>query len=306
MTETPPAPSPRGEDTISVELGHVQRTLLIPLLGRARETQRSRGLLRDEKAVEILQRLDFDFSQWEGGPSLPGSCLRTLMFDRFVEDFLERHPRGTVVEIGCGLNTRFDRVDNGQATWFDIDLPDAIALRRRFFEDTPRRTMIAASVLDSDWHDRVAATTGPWMFVAEAVLIYLEAHEARRALLSVARRFPGAFIAFDTTSGKMVDTQSKHDAMRNLPRESWFRWRCDDPREIERWGGGFRVMASKTFFDAEPEALARLPFWMGLPMRFLPFLVRSRIAGYRLNLAVVRGYGRAASVGTRSSVRTSL
>jgi O-methyltransferase involved in polyketide biosynthesis len=289
MTKTESARVPPGEETIPVDLGPVQRTLLIPLLGRARETQRARGLLRDHKAVEIVKRLDYDFSKWEGGPSLAGSCLRTVMFDRFVQDFLARAPRGTVVEIGCGLNTRFDRIDNGQATWFDIDLPDAIALRRRFFEDAPRRTMIAASVLEAGWHSRVAATNGPWMFVAEAVLIYLDAADARLALLSLAERFPGAFIAFDTTSGKMVDAQAKHDAMRHLPRESWYRWRCDDPLKIESWGGGLQIVATKTFFDAEREALARLPFRMSFAIRFLPFLVRSKISGYRVNLAEVGG-----------------
>ena len=37
--------------------------------------------------------------------------------------------------------------------------------------------------------------------------------------------------------------------MRHLPRESWFRWRCDDPREIESWGANLRLAASKTFLD---------------------------------------------------------
>ena len=64
-------------------------------------------------------------------------CAR--MFDRYVEDFLATHPRGTVVEIGCGLDTGFDRVDDGRVRWFDLDLPDAVALRWRFFDDEPRR-----------------------------------------------------------------------------------------------------------------------------------------------------------------------
>ena len=155
---------------VKPDLGRVQETLLIPLLARARETERRRGLLRDPRAVELVRRLDYDFEKWEGGRSLKGAMLRARMFDRYVEDFLVTHPRGTVVEIGCGLDTRFDRVDNGRVRWFDLDLPDAVALRRRFFDDEPRRTMVAASVLDSAWMNAVKATGGPWMFVAEAVL----------------------------------------------------------------------------------------------------------------------------------------
>lgn len=272
---------------IPVELGPVQETLLIPLLARARETERPRGLLRDPRAAAIVRGLDYDFSKWEGGRSLKGAVLRARMFDRYVEDFLVSHPGGTVVEIGCGLDTRFDRVDDGRVRWFDLDLPDTIALRRRFFDDEPRRTMVAASVLDTDWMDRVAAAGGPWMFVAEAVLIYLDGPDARRALAGLARRFSGARIAFDTTAARMVDTQDRHDAMRHLPRTSWFRWRCDDPREIESWGANLRLEASKTFLDADGDLLARLPLPLRLAARFAPFLLRRQASLYRLNLARV-------------------
>jgi O-methyltransferase involved in polyketide biosynthesis len=134
--------------SIKVELGPVQETLLIPLLGRAEETKKKRGLLRDEKAVEIVDRLEYDFGKWRRAKSLVGTSIRTRMFDRYVERFLTDHPTSTIVELGCGLNTRFERVDNGRLRWFDLDLPDVIALRRRFFEDEPRRTMLACSVLD--------------------------------------------------------------------------------------------------------------------------------------------------------------
>ena len=227
-----------------VELGPVQETLLIPLLARARETERPRGLLRDPQAVAIVRDLDYDFSKWEGGRSLKGAVLRACMFDGYVEDFLAAHPGGTVVEIGCGLDTRFDRLDNGRVRWFDLDLPDTIALRRRFFDDKPRRTMLAASVLDTGWMDQVEAAGGPWMFVAEAVLIYLDAPDAQRAIVNIAGRFPGARIAFDTTAARMVETQDRHDAMRHLRRESWCRWKCDEPEEIERWGANLRLAAS--------------------------------------------------------------
>ncbi|MYN67543.1 MAG: class I SAM-dependent methyltransferase [Acidobacteria bacterium] len=280
---------------VKVDLGPVQETLLIPLLSRARETERPNGLLRDERACEIVRRLDYDFTKWEGTRSLKGAVLRARMFDGYVEGFLAAHPEGTVVEIGCGLDTRFDRVDNGRVRWFDLDLPDTMALRRRFFEDEPRRTMVDASVLDDAWMDAVAATGGPWMFVAEAVLIYLDAPDAQRAIVNIARRFPGARIAFDSMAARAVDTQYKHDAMRHLTRASWFRWKCDDPREIESWGANLRLAASKTFFDADRDLVDRLPLMLRLTMRYVPFLLRRQASLYRLNLATVERNADAAS-----------
>ena len=276
-------------DHIPVRLGPVEETLLIPLLGRARESTKNNGLLVDPKAVDIVNTLDYDFSKWEGGRSLVGTCLRTRMFDRYVEGFLADNPRATVIELGCGLNTRFERIDDDGAQWFDVDLPDVIALRRNFFQDTPRRTMLEASALDSEWIEAVSVTGGPWIVVAEAVLIYLDAHDARRVIESIAARLPGAYIAFDTTSQSMVDKQSKHDAMRHLPPESWFRWGCDDPRVVESWSGGLRLASSKTFLDADDDLVARFPTPLRLIVRHMPWVLRSAVAGYRLNLVVADG-----------------
>ncbi|MEM9135800.1 MAG: class I SAM-dependent methyltransferase [Cyanobacteria bacterium P01_F01_bin.42] len=272
---------------IPVRLGPVQETLLIPLLGRAIETQKASGLIQDEKAVQIVDALDYDFSKWEKAQSLMGATLRTRMFDQDVSDFLSRHPRGTVVEIGCGLNTRFERLDNGQATWFDLDLPDTLALRRQFFKDESRRTMIGASVLDTDWMDAVAATGGPWCFISEAVIIYLDSAQAQQAISQIAGRFPGAWILTDTTATSMVENQSTHDAMKYMSSESWFRWACDDPREIESWAN-LKLEQSRTFLDAPADLNQHLPLQLRLIARWAPWIVRKKLDSYRLNRFVVQ------------------
>ena len=280
--------------SLKVELGPVQQTLLIPLLARARETEKPGGMLRDPRAIEIVNGLDYDFSKWEGGRSLVGAMLRACMFDRYVQSFLKKHPNGTIVDLGCGLDTRFERLDNGEVRWFDLDLPDVIALRQRFFHNTHRRTMIAASLLDLSWMNQVENAGGPWMFVAEAVLSYLDSLDARCVLSSLSARFPGATFAFDTTAAKMVDSQASHDAMRHLSPESWLRWRCDDPREIESWGVNLRLLSSETFFGADRDLLDRMPLGLWLTWRFAPFLLRRQASQYRLNLALAetdRGKG---------------
>ena len=271
---------------IPVDLGPVQETLLIPLLGRAVETQKDNGLIKDEKAVEIVSALDYDFSKWKKSRALAGATLRTRLFDQDVQAFLTEHPTGTVVEIGCGLNTRFERLDNGQAQWFDLDLPDSLALRRHFFEDQPRRTMLEASVLDTDWMEPLAATGGPWCFISEAVIIYLEPEQAKQAITQIANRFPGAWILTDTTAQAMVDGQATHDAMRYMSQDSWFRWGCDDPSEIESWGN-LRLVRSRTFLDATPDLIKKAPFPTGLIVRWAPWLIRGQVKRYRLNRFVV-------------------
>ena len=133
-------------------LGPVAKTMMIPLWARAAETRKRRPLVRDLRALEICEHVDYDFDtfRYSYGTQI-GCVLRGLLYDRWVERFLERHPEGTVVELGAGLSTRFERIDNGKAHWVDVDLPDAIALRRSHFAPAPRRTFVAASVLDADW-----------------------------------------------------------------------------------------------------------------------------------------------------------
>jgi O-methyltransferase involved in polyketide biosynthesis len=112
-----------------VRLGAVQETLFITLAVRAAETQRKHPVLRDPKAVELLQSIDYDAAKYGRGAGGFVTVLRTAIIDFWVREFLAAHPAATVVELGTGLNARFERVDNGQVHWFDLDLPDTIELR---------------------------------------------------------------------------------------------------------------------------------------------------------------------------------
>src|SRR5215475_12160676 len=102
------------------ELGEVQQTLFIPLLARAQETRSRRPLVRDPKAVEIVAAIEPDRTRF-GGFGSWFTVFRTAIYDHWVNGFLAEHPAVTVVELGSGLNTRFERVDNGRVTLFDLD-----------------------------------------------------------------------------------------------------------------------------------------------------------------------------------------
>jgi O-methyltransferase involved in polyketide biosynthesis len=154
-------------------LGTVQETLLLPLYARAAETRKPRPLIQDPKAVALVEAIDYDFDKLRAArSSIVGCCLRGLCLDGWVRDFLARHPGATVVELGPGLDDRFERVDDGRVRWYDLDLPDAMALRQRFFRESDRRTFLATSALDLGWMDRVDLGHGPLLIVAEAVIIY--------------------------------------------------------------------------------------------------------------------------------------
>jgi len=217
----------------AVELGDVQRTLFFPLAARARETRKKRPLLRDPKAIEIVESVDFDLAAVAQGPTSFVVTIRTLISDWWVSQFLAEHPGGTVIELGTGLNTRFERTDNGTVHWIDLDLPDTIALRRRFFEDTERRQMVAASLTGEDWLAEVERRPAPYFFVSDGVLVYLTEDEVTGTLARIAGRFPGAMVAFDTYTRVTFAQEHRMAEKRNFAR---WQWACDDPRSLERLG----------------------------------------------------------------------
>jgi O-methyltransferase involved in polyketide biosynthesis len=137
-------------------LSGIPRTLLLPLRGRYLETKRADGIIRDPKSVEIVESIEDDFAEadlpWDGQTMI---SVRTEILDELTRGFLARHPDSVVVNLGCGLDTRFQRVDNGRVTWYDLDLPEAIELRRNFFTESGRHIFISKSVFDLSWADLV-------------------------------------------------------------------------------------------------------------------------------------------------------
>jgi O-methyltransferase involved in polyketide biosynthesis len=236
------------------ELGIVQQTLFFPLLARARETERRRPLLRDEKAVELVQRIDFDAGTFNQSIMTFLMVLRTMILDWWVRQFLAVNPGGTVVELGTGLNTRFERTDNGSVHWIDLDLPDTIALRRKFFTGSERQQMVAASLLDEDWLTTVKQLPGPYFFVADGVLPYLPEDEVSAVLARIAARFPDSLLAFDAYPRSVLEMEHKMAAKRGIAR---WQWSCEDPRTLERYG--LRLLESVTSTRPPAGLRAQLP-----------------------------------------------
>ncbi|MBQ9490818.1 MAG: class I SAM-dependent methyltransferase, partial [Lachnospiraceae bacterium] len=132
-----------GRIAAAIQLGDVQTTALIPLAVKANETLRKNPRISDPKAVEIIKRLKIDTRKYDKFLSHEGVIARTIMLDRQLKEIIRKEPETVVVNIGAGFDNRFDRVDNGKILWFDLDLPDAIAARKKVFSERNRVTMIA-------------------------------------------------------------------------------------------------------------------------------------------------------------------
>lgn len=231
------------ETKTSIELGHVQMTLLLPLWGRAVETKKSRPLLKDETAVEIISKVEYDFSLMAANVHDVTQfewIARSIHIDKIIKEFLERHPKATIVNVGCGLDTTFDRVDNGSLSWYELDLPDVIELRRKFILETSRRKFIACSFLDESWFKEVHVEDNI-LFMAAGVLYYLEEGQIKNIFSKIAAQYPSSEFIFDAASP--VGVKAANEKFINkvgLDEKSFLHWGIQDANDMQHWGIQFK------------------------------------------------------------------
>lgn len=169
--------------------------MLWTLHNRASEAGRVDTYLHDPECVRIYAGIDYDYSRNFGRPD-DSHPMRSKLFDDAVRPWMKAHPGGTVVELGAGLETQFQRCDDGQVQWLCVDVPEAMAVRERFIKPTQRSRHIAKSALDLCWMDEVDAARG--LFVtAQGLFMYFHEQDVRRVLVAIIERFPGVEIMFD-------------------------------------------------------------------------------------------------------------
>jgi O-methyltransferase involved in polyketide biosynthesis len=246
-------------------LNGVAETLLIPLYNRAMESQRPDAIMKDEKAVALVKQMSYDFDQVRKIRVFEANKVARIMLtreiDRYARDFLSRHPEAVVVHIGCGLDSRFERVDNGQVEWYDLDLPDVIGLRRKFIGDEGERYhLLGCSVLDDAWMETLKVhSQRPFLFLAENVFVYFKEAQVKTLVLRLRDHFPGAELVFDGWTpffvwlGNRQLSSSKFAGLLH-----WGFWRS---QAIEGWGEGVHLLGQWGFFD-QPEPRMASFRWM--------------------------------------------
>ncbi len=234
-----------------LRLGGVQETLLLPLWGRSVETMKENSLLIDHQAVKIVESLDYDFSVIAENISKISRAswiARSIYFDGKIKAFISSHPDATVVNIGCGLDTTFDRIDNGRITWIDLDLPDVIDLRRKYIHETDRRTFAAKSVFDHNWHDEVK-NKSEIMFMFAGVLYYFEGENVKELFREFSGQFPGVEAVFDYCSVRGMELANKKVIEKGgMDKAASLKWGIDNIFEIEKWNEKIEVIDTMPMF----------------------------------------------------------
>ena len=236
------------EQKISITKGSVQETLLLPLWGRAYETQQAKPRLIDNKAVEIIRMIDYDFSTIieTQAMSQHGWVARSLHTDKLVKNFIGKHPKATIVNLGCGMDTTFSRIDNGEITFYELDFPDVIELRKHFYQDNERHISIASSFHDTEkWFEKIKVVDG-LLFLAGGVFVYSTEEQMKKFFITTADYFGECEFYFDATSPlglkiskKMVLKKGGMDFFKDSEG-----WALKPVKSIEKWDKRIKVVSS--------------------------------------------------------------
>jgi O-methyltransferase involved in polyketide biosynthesis len=177
--------------------------------------------------------------------------MLTREMDRYALDFLSRHPEAVVVNIGCGLDSRFERAAerNGQVEWYDLDLPEVIELCRKFIGDEGERYhLLGCSALEDDWVEAVKVhSQRPFLFLAENVFVYFTEAQVKSLVQKLRSLFPGAELVFDACSPLHVWVANRQTSSSKL--NVHLRWGIWHGQEMENWANGIRLLDEWGFFD---------------------------------------------------------
>jgi O-methyltransferase involved in polyketide biosynthesis len=206
---------------LKIEKNSVQETLIIPLYGRKMCSEKFPELYTDIFSKKLCERLDYDFSELEKKKnsflyefgSLE-AAMRQLDIIWEIKEYLKKHPKATIVNLGCGLDETGKACDNGLCNIVNIDFPDVISVREQLIFEQDREKNIACDLKDYSWMKEVDGSNGV-IFFAAGVFHYFKMGEVKSLVLELSERYSGGCLVFDSV-GKLGLKLMMKTAIKNM------------------------------------------------------------------------------------------
>ncbi|MDO5725547.1 MAG: class I SAM-dependent methyltransferase [Tissierellia bacterium] len=214
----------------------VQETLLFPLVGRAKCYIDWPKVFEDKESLEILNQIGINPEDRE--LSKIGNLLYGIRHHinvKLAKDFIMEHPKAHVVNLGCGLDSIFKKIDNGKIKYYNLDFPDVIELRNNYFPITNREYNLAYSMLDYKWMDEINYKIEDGIiFLCAGVLYYLKVNEVKDMIKAMSERFPKGRLTFDNEPPKMIEKSNKAIKKSGIE-QATLHFKIKNPYDIKNW-----------------------------------------------------------------------
>ena len=243
-----------------INLSGVPETMLQTVYARAKETK-TRGAIHDDKAVELVDKLHYDFSLADKDAAMSsGVIARTIVLDHLVQQYLTAHPGAVVVNIACGLDTRCYRMQ-GYSHWYNLDLPETIGVRTHLLPENGTISQIAQSAME-DWGGAVAETDAPTLVIIEGLTMYLTQEDVQQIFAVIHKRFAKATVFVEIMNPMMVKNMKEKSIEGSHAK---FTWGAKNGIELQALLPGFTCTGEHSLVEGMAEfmpvykALGKIP-----------------------------------------------
>lgn len=244
------------------ELGVVEDTLFVPMLGRIYASENCKDILYDKKALELKPGMPEGLIENDTQTQYTylASASRSANMDRYIADFLKRKPDGVIVQLGCGLETTYYRDDNGKTQWYGVDLPHVIEYRRRLLPEAEREHYIAGDAFKKAWLEQIRAEypNAPLLVTASGLFYYFE-EEQVLSLIRMLQGYRDIELLFDTVNKSGMNMMRKKHMKTVGHADAKMFFYVDSAAELVQK------------IDGTAEALAEDAFYRQIPKKGLQF-----------------------------------
>jgi len=252
---------------LDINLNDVSETAFLTLHCHALDAQSRRPYLNDKGAIHTMDILKSSFSESDRdlhknlfedkvkSNLITHTALRAKRYDSYIRSFLDQFPEAAVINIGCGLDNRFERVDNGKISFYDLDLPDIINIKKQLFPETKRYTQISQSVFEFDWIDRIK--NEHVILAAEGVFMYCQERDVRALFFKLQEKLNNPEIVFEVFSSKWLRgwrksmTEFKLRKQLKFGEGAAYLFGIPDSDAIEGWNEGMKLLDEWSYLDSE-------------------------------------------------------
>ena len=229
-------------------MDNVNKTLYIPLYGKSFVSKKG-IILRDAKAEEIWDAEGFPLKGKSRTKWLAYyMAMRAATFDRWLAEKIGQNPEGVVLHIGCGMDSRIERVGDRAAAWFDVDFPEVIDQRKRYFAESETYRMISGDLRDGAFLKEVPGGVG--IVVMEGISMYLKPQELKAALEGICTHFDRIYLLMDCYSVFAAKASKYKNPIRDVGVTEVYG--LDDPRILTGKGLEFvreQIMTPEDLID---------------------------------------------------------
>jgi len=231
-----------------IKLSKEKETLIIPLVAKALESKKDNPIIYDESALKIYKQIDYDFSSL----NIPTKtnimlAIRAKLMDDYVKNFLNYNKDCVAFHLGCGLDSRYKRVNNKTVDWYDLDFKEVIDLKKIFFEESSNYHMIGSSVTEYSWIDKIPKDKENYIIIAEGLFMYLKYEEINELLIKLKEKLGSFTLIFDAYSILTAKNANKHPSIKKT--KANINWGIDNPKELEKISVGIKFKKEVFFTD---------------------------------------------------------